>query len=91
MLEIGISAAAAEQAQEQAKMDMEQVSLGSAYVEFAKGPVWRDLQEAMDIQDPGCGGRHHRSGARRIAGDEARQLRHLSGVEEDARGYRVSA
>lgn len=48
--DIGVSAAAFEQAQEQAQMDMEQVSLGSAYVEFAKSIVWKDLQEAMEIQ-----------------------------------------
>jgi hypothetical protein len=50
MLDIGISAAAAEQAQEQAKMDLEQLSLGSAYVEFQKSVVWKDLREAMDQQ-----------------------------------------
>lgn len=50
MMDIGVSAAAHEQQQEQAQMDLEQVSLGSAYVEFRKSIVWNDLQEAMDIQ-----------------------------------------
>lgn len=50
MMDVGVSAAAHEQVQEQARLDMEQVSLGSAYVEFQKSIVWRDLQEAMDQQ-----------------------------------------
>jgi macrodomain Ter protein organizer (MatP/YcbG family) len=50
MLDVGVSAAAHELREEQSRLDMEQVSLGSAYVEFRKSIVWKDLQEAMDQQ-----------------------------------------
>jgi hypothetical protein len=50
MMDVGVSAAAHEQAQEQAQMDLEQVSLGSAYVEFQASPVWKDLKTAWDQQ-----------------------------------------
>lgn len=50
MMDIGVSAAAAEQTEKQQQMYMEQLSVGSAYVEFQKSVAWKDMREAMDIE-----------------------------------------
>jgi hypothetical protein len=49
-MDIGISAAAHEQAREQAQLDLEQVSLGSAYLDLQNSVAWKDIQSGLDEQ-----------------------------------------